>query len=105
MKLLRLLFCNIRLFNYAIEISPANKKWNQFKVYDRDYYTHIVWGKLSFVFGQPHLEQIHVCSHCHEEIQGVGGPDECLNWCENCQQLEGDTEYLTIEQLEQKGII
>lgn len=99
----------MRLFNYVVEAHlHARRPWSHFKVhrhrenrwYGAVLYRHLVWGKLSIIFGQPHLVPITVCSHCNEEIARVGG--DYLDWCAGCQCLEGPTEEITTEEFERR---
>jgi hypothetical protein len=89
----------MRLFNYIVELDAhARHPFTHFKVHRREYWTHVVWGKLSLVYGQPHLEPITVCADCYEPIQRVG--EDYLDYCEGCQQVEGDTLEITTEEWE-----
>jgi hypothetical protein len=91
----------VKLFNHVIELhARARHPFTHFKVHRREYWTHVVWGKLSLIYGQPHLEPMTVCAHCSEEIQRVG--EDYLDWCEGCQSLEGDTEEITAEEFERR---
>jgi hypothetical protein len=47
-------------------------------------------------------EDIRVCSHCGEEINVVSSGDESWDWCENCQQFEGPTHYVSQEEYENR---
>lgn len=92
------------LANHSIELNFRSRHpWRHFRVHKHNWYRqgwwlHFVWGKISFIFGQPHLEEITVCAHCYEEIQRVG--EDSLNWCEGCQQVEGETKTMTIQEFE-----
>lgn len=89
----------MKLFNHVIECHlRAKRKWTDPRLFRHEYYTHFVVGKFSLIFGQPHLIPITVCAHCNEEIQRVG--EDCLDWCEACQQIEGDTIEMTMEEFE-----
>jgi hypothetical protein len=91
----------MRLFNHVIEINTrARWPFTHFRVHRHDMHTHVVWGRLSVIYGQPHLAEITVCAHCDEEIQRVG--EDYLDWCEGCQSIEGDTETITIEEYERR---
>lgn len=91
----------MKLFNYVIEADLGSKhKWSHFRIHKYEMYKHIVWGKLSIIVGQPHLTEIHVCSQCYEQISGLSAGDEGWNYCEGCQQVEGETEYITEEEYE-----
>ena len=37
------------------------------------------------------LEIIYLCKYCDEQITKIGVSDECLNYCSNCNLIEGDT--------------
>lgn len=43
-----------------------------------------------------------VCAHCYEEIQGISAGDEGWDYCEGCQQIEGDTLYISELEYEAK---
>ncbi len=89
----------MRLFNHELEISfGARHKWGHFKVHRHEYYKHLVWGKLSVIFGQPHLVPVIVCGHCNEEIMRVG--EDYLDYCEGCQSIEGPTLEISTEEYE-----
>ncbi len=93
----------MKVMNHILEVEmSARWPWTYWKLHRaRDGYSkHFVWGKLSVIWGQPHLIPILVCSHCSEEIKGVG--EDCLDWCEGCQQIEGDTEEITTEEYERR---
>ena len=87
----------VRDFELACRLSSRHR-WSHFRIHRRAYYTHLVWGRLSILCGFPGLEEIDVCKHCSEEISRVG--EDYLNWCEGCQQLEGDTETITLKEYE-----
>jgi hypothetical protein len=99
----------MKVFNYTIEFhTSAKAPWKRFRVYDiqesrfgPSYGKHLVWGRLSLVFGQPHLLPITVCGHCYEAIERVG--EDALDWCESCQSIEGPTVELTMEEYEARG--
>lgn len=98
---------HIKLFNYTIEFGTARWPWSHFKIHKgrptrhgEVYYYHIVWGKLSLVLGHPHLIPITVCSECMEQIEVKSAGDECWDYCEGCQQVEGNTEEITTEEYE-----
>jgi hypothetical protein len=91
----------MKLFNHVVECHfRARRKWNDFKVFKEDYYTHVVWGRMSLIFGQPHLTPVRVCAHCYEEIQVLNSGDEWWDYCEGCHQVEGDTVEITMEEYE-----
>lgn len=92
----------MRLFNHTLEISLSSlRPWTHCKLHNRKAlkYKHLVWGKLSILWGQPHLAEMHVCAECYEEIQLVG--NDYLSFCEGCQSIEGSTKYITVEEWEQ----
>lgn len=92
---------NLSLLNYKLELHcHARHKWSHFKVHNHHYYKHLVWGKLSLLWGQPHLVPIEVCSHCKEQVRNLSAGDEGWTFCEGCHQIEGDTEYITSEEYE-----
>lgn len=89
----------MKLLNYVFEASLSSKhKWTHFRVHKYEYYKHLVWGPVSIVFGQPHLMPMTVCAHCYEEIVRVG--EDYLDYCESCNQIEGDTLEITTEEYE-----
>lgn len=91
----------IKAFNRVIEFNTrARHPFTHFKVHSHEYWTHVVWGKFSLIYGQPHLEPMTVCAHCFEEISRVG--EDYLDWCEGCQQVEGDTLEITTEEYERR---
>lgn len=94
----------MKLFNHVLEIDTRSRQpWNHFRVHRYGMHKHIVWGKFSIIVGQPHLEEITVCSNCDEEIRTLTSGDEIWNYCEPCQQVEGDTETITIEEFEKRA--
>lgn len=91
----------MRIGNYIIEAHlRARRPWTHFKIHDHSYYKHLVWGKLSMTFGQPHLVPVTVCVNCYEEIQGLSAGDEGWDYCEGCHQVEPDTMEMTTEEYE-----
>jgi hypothetical protein len=89
----------VRIANYVIEARLSSlHKWTHMRLHKRSYYSHFVWGRLSVIFGQPHLEPVTVCAHCREAIQRVG--EDYLDYCEGCQSVEGDTVTITMEEYE-----
>lgn len=91
----------MRILNHELEVKfSARHKWTHFKIHreKHGYYKHLVWGKLSIIFGQPHLVPITVCEHCNEEIMRVG--EDYLDYCEGCQSIEGPTVEITTEEYE-----
>ncbi len=91
----------MKIFNHVVECNfRAKRKWTDPVYARREYYTHFVIGKFSLFFGQPHLEPITVCAHCNEPIEVLSAGDECWNYCEGCQQTEGDTAEMTMEEFE-----
>lgn len=92
----------MRLFNRTVECHfRAKRSWADPRLFKSEYYQHFVWGKISLMFGQPHLMPITVCAHCNEEIQLLG--EDYLDWCEGCQSVEGDTLEMTMEEFEALG--
>jgi hypothetical protein len=91
----------MRILDHEFSISLGAKwPWTHFKVHKYEYYTHVVWGKISFIYGQPHLVPVSVCGYCYEEIGGLSVGDEGVSYCENCQQIEGPVETITTEEYE-----
>lgn len=91
----------MRIFNHVIELD-ARARWpfTHFRVHKHEMHTHIVWGKLSLIFGQPHLEPVRVCAECYEQIEVLRAGDEGWDYCENCHLTEGDTLEITTEEYE-----
>lgn len=91
----------MRIANYEFEARLSSlHKWTHMRLHRHEYYSHFVWGRLSVTFGQPHLEPVTVCAECREEIEGRSAGDESWSWCEGCQQVEGDTLEITMEEYE-----
>lgn len=87
------------LFNYLFEARLSSRhKWSHMKLHKHEYWSHFVWGPISIVYGQPHLEPITVCAHCYEAITRLG--EDSLDWCEPCQSIEGETIEITTEEYE-----
>lgn len=96
------------MFGHVLEVrTSARRPWSHFKIhpmrkngsrFGHVYARHLVWGKLSIIFGQPHLIPVTVCAYCHEEIQRVG--EDSLDYCESCHSIEGDTFEMTTEEYE-----
>lgn len=92
----------MKIFNHIIELN-FRSHWpiNHFKVRKYAYYTHIIWGKMSLIYGQPHLEPIEVHKKCYGLISGIG--EDYISYCEDCETIvEGDTEYITLKEFENK---
>jgi len=91
----------LSMFNYKFELNfRARHKWTHFKVHNHYWYKHVVWGRISLIFGQPHLVHITVCSACKNEVRGIWAGDEGVTICDECQQIEPETEIITIEEYE-----
>lgn len=92
----------MKLFNYVIEASLTSRhKWSHFKIHKRDMYSHLVWGKLSVIYGQPHLEEVAVCAVCGSgEIGEQGAGDEGWTVCQDCGAIEQGYNYITMEEYE-----
>lgn len=97
----------MKLFNYILEVNlRARHPWTHLKVHKgRDghigpvYYRHLVWGKLSVIFGQPHLIPIQVHKGCGAEATNLG--EDGISYCTECETIvEGETEYITTEEYE-----
>lgn len=54
---------------------------------------------LYYITGVPE-GLVRVCAYCLEEVQSVG--EDHLNYCENCQQIEGPTKEVTVEEYERR---
>lgn len=91
----------MKIFNHVLEVKFSSRQsWSHLRLHTREYWSHLVWGKLSVVFGQPHLEPIRVCADCSEEIQVLS--HDYLDYCSSCQQIEGRTEEITTEEYERR---
>lgn len=99
----------MKLFNHILEVRLSSRhKWSHFKLHKHKsgrwsgpvLYRHLVWGKLSVLFGQPHLLPVVVCSECLGEIEIKSAGDESWNYCESCGQIEGRTHEMTTEEFE-----
>lgn len=89
----------MRIFNYVIELhTRARNRFTHVRLHRHEYYNHFCWWKISLVYGQPHLVPVRVCTDCREEVRQVG--EDYLNYCESCQQIEGSTETITMEEYE-----
>ena len=91
----------MKLLNHVLELNfRARNRFTHFRVHRRPYYTHVCWYKVSLLFGQPHLEPITVCADCGEQVSGISAGDEGWTYCEGCQQVEGRTLEITMEEYE-----
>jgi hypothetical protein len=91
----------MKLFNHVVEFhTRAKRSFTDFKVFKRPYYTHVVWGKFSLLYGQPHLIPVTICEYCNEETTGISAGDESWTYCENCQRVEVPTLEVTTEEYE-----
>jgi hypothetical protein len=89
----------MKVMNHVIELNFRSlQPWSRMRLHRRPYYHHFVWGKISFIYGQPHLEPVTVCAECNGDIIRVGA--DLLDYCESCQQVEGDTKEITTEEWE-----
>jgi hypothetical protein len=92
----------IKLFNYSIEVSFRSRwPWTHMKLHRYGVYSHFVWGKLSILYGQPHLVEVEVCKFCSSEVEHIG--EDGISYCEEgCGIVEGDTETITMEEYEKR---
>lgn len=91
----------MKIFNHVVEADLRSlQPWTHFKIHTYEMHRHLVWGRLSVLFGQPHLTPVTVCADCYGEIQMLHSGDECWNYCESCQQVEGNTTEITLEEYE-----
>jgi hypothetical protein len=92
----------MKLFNYIIEVGFRSRhKWSHFKLHDnrrRLNYQHLIWGKLSILWGQPHLVEIECCEFCLDQVEHMG--EDGISVCEGCGIVEGHTKTLTAEEWE-----
>lgn len=67
---------------------------------------HLVWGRLSIVWGQPHLEEIGLCAECgSSDIGEVRSGDEGWTVCQDCRAVEQGYEYVTVDEAERRGVL
>lgn len=93
----------MKILNHVFELKfRGRNKFTHFKVHKYPYYRHLCWWKVSFIFGQPHLEPVRVCSDCLEEISVLNAGDEYWDYCYGCQQTEGRTHEITLEEYESR---
>lgn len=97
----------MKLFNYSVEVNlHARWSWSHFKIHKYPLYWHIVWGRVSAIVGQPHLEEMGICSECSStDIGEVSAGDEGWTVCQDCGTIEGGYEYITVEEAEKRGIL
>lgn len=90
----------MKLFNHIFEFHfHARRPLSHFKVHRRPYYSHLVWWRVSLIWGQPHLEPIEVHAGCGGEVHGLA-PDG-VSYCTECEHIcEGETEFITMEEFE-----
>ena len=92
----------MKILNHTIELSlRARWPWSHFRVHKYEYYTHVVWGKLSFEFGQSHLMPVTLCKECDSDaVGGVSYGDEGWTVCDDCGAVEQGTYEVTLEEFE-----
>lgn len=97
----------MKILNYILEVGfHAKQSWTHFRVHKSPMHRHLVWGRLSVIFGQPHLEEIGLCTQCGStEIGEVGVGDEGWTVCRDCNAVEQGYEYVTLEEAERRGIL
>lgn len=97
----------MKIFNHVIEADlGARHKWTHFKIHKREMYKHLVWGKLSVIFGQPHLEEVRFCAECmSSECGEVSAGDESWTVCRECRSVEQGYIYMTMEEAEKQGLL
>jgi len=90
----------MKILNYILEANFRSlRPVTHFKIHKHEYYSHLVWGPLSLVWGQPHLTPVQVHTGCGGEVQNVG--EDGISYCTECEHIcEGDTEYITTEEWE-----
>lgn len=93
-----------RIFDHNILFrTTARRAWTDVKYFKRQdpWSRHLVWGKLSFGINQDHLEEILVHKWCNGEIKDIG--EDGISFCTECETIvEGDTEYMTLEEFEKR---
>lgn len=93
----------MRLLNHVLEVNlRARRKWSDPVLIRQPYYSRFVIGKLSLLWGQPHLEPVTVCCDCGEATTGLSAGDESWTYCEGCQSIEPRTEEITTEEYERR---
>jgi hypothetical protein len=105
----------MKLFNYVLEIDfHARCKWSHFRIHRHGWragaprynikdvcYRHLVWGRLSIIFGQPHLQEVPICAMCDSpDIGEVSAGDEGWTVCQDCGAIEQGYRYVTTEEFE-----
>lgn len=92
----------MKVFNYVIELNlRARQPWSHFRIHRHRnlMYSHLVFGKLSVVWGQPHLAEVEVHSGCGGLVHGIG--EDYISYCEDCETIvEGATKLITMEEYE-----
>lgn len=97
----------MKIANHVVELSFRSRQpWTHFKILKHNWYTagpwrHLVWGKVSLLWGQPHLAEIEVHKDCGAEVRGIG--EDSISFCTECEHIvEGDTEMITVEEFENR---
>ena len=72
---------SVSIGDWTIQFSRASHKWSHFKIHDQNVYKHLVWGKISIIYGRPGLEELEVCPHCKAEAQELGDLTYCTEGC------------------------
>jgi hypothetical protein len=93
----------MKLFNYVLEIRfHAKQSWSHFRIHKHDMHRHLVWGRISATYGQPHLEEVSLCAQCGSpEAREVSCGDEGWTICPDCGTVEGGYTYVTMEEYEE----
>lgn len=96
----------MKLFNYVIEVKLSSlQPWSHFRIHDYDTHKHLVWGRLSIIFGQPHLEIVSCCAVCESpNCREIAAGDEGWTHCPDCNSVEQGYEYMTLEEAEKRGL-
>lgn len=89
----------LKAFNQVIEIDlGARWPWTHFRIHADGGVVHLVWGKLSIVFGQ--YPEVCCCAWCHSPVETLSSGDEGWDRCTGCGTIEGETVYLTEDKVE-----
>ena len=97
----------MKLFNHVLDVRLSSlRPWTHFRIHKYEMHRHLVWGRLSVIFGQPHLEPVAICAECGSvEIGERFAGDEGWTVCDSCGSIEQGYEYLTLQEAEARGIL
>lgn len=99
--------------DYSIQIQlSARHKWTHFKIHKYENYSHLVWGKLSVIYGYPACSECKDTTEVLESIQVINGVTRevwvnCQECCPHddhdhgiCLDCEKDLNYTLIDRAE-----